>query len=385
MKLTLSAKSFTAVMKAVLPAIATRPGLPILSGVRLEASEEGLVIEATDLELAVRRVVHDGVAVDATGSVVVPAKALAKAVAAMAEPEIALESALNDGRANLDVRAGTRTVTLQGWATEDWPAIPPVAEIAPIASVGASAAADAFERAALCASDDDTRPVLTGVALFFEEDPPSLQAVATDSYRLGVVRIPLASPPRVPENPPLVPARACRVLAKQLKGIRGPVEIRALDAPGEEGSRAPRIAFALSDADWTVRTVEGEFPNWRQVVPEPQGGLLEFDSEELASALRAAASVRSTKGAPVRLILDRTCSLNVKEHELGEMRETLTGSSFSPNGVGPTEVVLNPDYLADAIRFCGAERGRMWVRDALKAVLFDSPDRRYALMPVRIP
>ena len=385
MKLTLSAKPFTVHLKAVLPAVATRPGLPILSGVRLEASDDGLVIEATDLELTVRRVVRDGVAVDATGSVVVPAKALAEAVTAMAEPEIALESTPNDGRADLDVRAGTRTVTLKGWATEDWPAVPEVAEIDSIASIDASAAVDAFERAALCASDDDTRPVLTGVALFFEEDPPSVEVVATDSYRLGVVRIPLASRPRVPENPLLVPARAVRLLAKQLKGIRGPVEIRALEAPGEEGSRAPRIAFALPDAAWTVRTVEGEFPNWRQVVPEPEGGLLEFDSEELGSALRAAASVRSTRGAPVRLTLDRTCSLNVREHDLGEMRETLTGASFYPNGVGPVEVALNPDDLADAIRLCGAERGRMWVRDALKAVLFDGPDRRYALMPIRIP
>ena len=385
MKLTLSAKPFTAVLKAVLPAVATRPGLPILSGVRLEASDDGLVIEATDLELTARREVHDNVAVEAAGSVVVPAKALAKAVAAMAEPEIALESASNEGRADLDVRAGTRTVTLQGWATDDWPAAPPVAEIDPIASIDASAAVDAFERAALCASDDDSRPVLTAVALFFEEDPPSVEVVATDSYRLGVVRIPLASPPRVPENPPLVPARAVRLLAKQLKGVGGAVQIRALEAPGEGASCAPRIAFALSDAAWTVRTVEGEFPNWRQVVPEPEGGLLEFDSEELGSALRAAASVRSTKGAPVRLTLDRACSLVVREHALGEMRETLSGASFSPNGVGPTEIAFNPDYLADAIRFCGVERGRMWVRDALKAVLFDSPDRRYALMPIRIP
>ncbi len=385
MKLTLSAKPFTVDLKAVLPAVATRSGLPILSGVRLEASDDELVIEATDLELTARRTVREDVAVDAAGSVVVPAKALAKAVAAMAEPKIALESAPNDGRADLDVRAGTRTVTLQGWATEDWPVVPRVAEIAPIASIDASAIADAFERVALCASEDDARPVLTGVALFFEEDPPCLEVVATDSYRLGVARIPLASRPRVPENPLLVPARAVRLLAKQLKGARGAVQIRALEAPGEEGSRAARIAFALPDADWTVRTVEGEFPNWRQVVPEPEGGLLEFDSKELGSALRAAASVRSTKGAPVRLTLDRTCSLTVREHDLGEMRQTLSGASFSPNGVGRTEVALNPDYLADAIRFSGAERGRMWVRDASKAVLFDGPDRRYALMPVRIP
>lgn len=380
MKLTLSAKPLAAVLKAVLPAVATRPGLPILSGVRLEASEDGLVIEATDLELTVRRMVREDIAVEAADSAVVPAKALAKAVAAMAKLEVVLESAPGNGRADLDVRADSRTVTLQGFPTEDWPAVPPVAEMAPIASIDAPAAADAFERAALCASDDDSRPVLTTVALFFGEDPPSLEVVATDSYRLGVVRIPLASPTRVPESPPLVPARACRVLAKQLKGVGGPVEIRALEASGASG-----IGFALPDAEWTVRGVEGEFPNWRQVVPEPEGGLLEFDSKELGSALRAAASVRSTRGAPVRLSLDRTCSLSVREHDLGEMRETLTGARFSPNGVGPTEVALNPDYLADAIRFCGAERGRMWVRDALKAVLFDGPDRRYALMPVRIP
>jgi DNA polymerase III subunit beta len=385
MKLTVSAKPLTAELKAVLPAVANRSGLPILSGVRLEASDDGLVVEATDLELTARRLVRENIAVDAAGSVVVPAKALAKAVAAMAEPEIALESAPNVGRGALEVRAATRTVTLQGWATEDWPAVPQAAGIDPIASIDASPAAVAFERAALCASDDDSRPVLNCIALFFEEDPPSVEVVATDSYRLGVVRIPLASPARVPENHLLVPARAIRLLAKQLKGVGGAIQIRALEASGGDAPRAPLVAFALPDAEWTVRTVEGEFPNWRQVVPEPGGGLLEFDPQELGSALRAASAVHHTKGAQVRLSLDRSCSIAVRDHDLGEMREALTGASFSPNGAGAMEIAFNSDYLADAIRFCGAERGQMWVRDALKAVLFDSPDRRYALMPIRTP
>jgi len=385
MKLTLSAKPFTADLKAVLPAVANRAGLPILSGVRLEASDDGLVIEATDLELTAHRLVREDVTVDAAGSVVVPAKALAKAVAAMAEPEIELESVPNDGRTALDVRAGTRTVTLQGWAIEDWPAVPQAAGIDPIASIGASAAADAFERAALCASDDEARPVLTCVALFVTEDPPSVEVVATDSYRLGVARVPLTSPARAVQSPLLVPARAIRLLAKQLKGVGGAVQIRALGALGGDAPRTSLVEFAFPGAEWTVRIVEGDFPNWRQVVPEPEGGLLEFDSQELGSALRAASAVHHTKGAPIRLSLDRTCSLAVRDHDLGEMREALTGASFSPNGAGAMEIGFNSDYLADAIRFCGAERGRMWVRDALKAVLFDSPDRRYALMPIRIP
>jgi DNA polymerase III subunit beta len=383
MMLMVTAKPFTAELKSVLPAIATRSGLPMLSGVRLEVSEEEVSIEATDLELTARRVVHGAVTVDAAGSVVVPAKALVKAVAAMGESAIALESC--DGRAGLDVRAGTRTVTLQGWPTDDWPAAPRVAAIDPIASIEASAVTDAFERVALCASSDEARPALTCVALFFREDPAAIEVVATDSYRLGVAQIPVEAGFRVSDGPLLVPARAVRLLAKQLKGAEGAVQVRALEASGVEPSRASRIAFSLPDAEWTVRTVEGEFPNWKQVVPNPEGGSFEFDPEELGSALRAAASVRSTTGAPVRLTLDRTCSLALKDPDLGEMREALTEARFSPNGAGAMEVAFNPDYLADAIRFCGAERGRMWVRDGLKPALFEGPERRYVLMPIRLP
>jgi DNA polymerase III subunit beta len=383
MKLMVSAKPFTADLKSVLPAIATRSGLPMLSGVRLEASDGEVSIEATDLELTARRVVRSEVTVDGAGSLVVPAKALAKAVAAMGESEIVLESC--DGRAGLDVRAGSRSVTLQGWPSDDWPAVPHMAAIDPIASIEAAAVVDAFERVALCASGDEARPVLTCAALFFREDPPALEVVATDSYRLGVAQIPVEAGFRVSDGPLLVPARAVRLLAKQLKGAEGAVQVRALEASGVERSRASRLAFSVPDTEWTVRTVEGEFPNWKQLVPNPEGGSFEFDPEELGSALRAATSVRSTTGAPVRLTLDRTCSLALKYPDLGEMREALTEARFSPNGAGAIEVAFNPDYLADAIRFCGAERGRMWVRDGLKPALFEGPERRYVLMPIRLP
>jgi len=385
MKLMVSAKPFTAELKSVLPAVATRSGLPMLSGVRLEASDGGVSIAATDLELTARRVVAGDVMIEGAGSVVVPAKALIKTVAAMSEPEIVLESHSSDGRAGLDVRAGTRTVTLQGWPTDDWPAVPRVAAIDPIASIDASAVVDAFERVALCASDDEARPVLTCVAIFFREDPPTLEVVATDSYRLGVAQIPLEAGFRVSDGPLLVPARGIRFLARQLKRAEGAVQVRALEASAGETSRASRIAFSRPDAEWTVRTVEGEFPNWKQVVPNPEGGSFEFDPEELGSALRAATSVRSTKGAPIRLTLDRTCSLALKDPGVGEMREALTETKFSPNGAGAVEVAFNLEYLVDAIRFCGAERGRMWVRDGLKPALFEGPERRYVLMPIRLP
>jgi DNA polymerase-3 subunit beta len=382
MKLTVSKKALAAAIKAVLPAVPTRPGLPILAGIRLEATETGLTFEATDLELAVRRDLGEEVKIERGGSIVAPAKMLAKATAATPGEDVRLEAQSNEDRPRLRVSSGPRTVTLEGWPTDDWPSVPDTSRLEPLCSVEAGALADAFERVALCASKDEMRPILTGVVL--EAAQGALEVVATDSYRLGMVRIPvIGSAPHL-ETLPLVPARVAKALAKQLKMVREAVDIRHLGPSGDEKAGNSAVCFAFVGSTWTGRTIEGEFPNWRQVMPEEDGALLEFDPEELGSALRAAASVwGGTTLPPARLTLDRKCTLAITEPDLGTMRETLTGASFSPNGVGAIQVAFNPSYLADAIRFCGAERGRMWIRDALKAVRFDGPERTYALMPIR--
>jgi DNA polymerase III subunit beta len=381
MNLTLSTKPFIAELKAMLPVVSARPGLPMLSGIRLDASDEGLAIEATDLELTARRIVPADVSIDVPGSAVAPAKAMVKALAAIAEPRIELESETTEAQADLQIRAGTRTVRLHGWAAEDWPAVPGCVEGEVIASIETPPLCDAIERAALCASRDESRPVLTCVALCFNQDRSDLEVVATDSYRLGACRIPAASVVRPPTAPVLLPSRAVRLVAKRLRTTDDTARIVVVHGGGHESPE--RVQFIVPGADWTVRAFDGEFPNWRQVVPESVGGMFEFEADELSSALRAAASIRSRVGAPIRLSLDRTCSLALAEAGLGEMRQELAQASFTPDGAGALEVGLNPDYLADAMRFCGAERGRMWVRDALKPVLFEGRDRRYVLMPVR--
>jgi DNA polymerase-3 subunit beta len=379
MRFNVSKKALTAALKAVLPAVPNRPGLPALSGVRIDAGGSLLSIKATDLELAIEEFVAEDVSVEEPGGAVVPAKRLAKALQAMGGEEITLEAPEPKGRPRLEVTAGNRTVTLDAYPVEDWPQFPSHAEATAVGAAEAAALADALGRAALCASSDEMRPILTAVALYFEEGSASLDIVATDSYRLGLVKLPLAAPPAAPERPLLVPARTAKALAKRLKGER---EVRILTGPQEDGGT--RAVFSFGKADWWVRSVEGEFPNWRQVMPEPEGGCLEFDADELESALAAAAAVRGAGSAPVRLALDRSCALTLSEPDLGTVREELTEARFSPNGMGALEIAFNPEYLRDGIRFVGEDRGRMWVRDGLKPALFEGPDRSYAVMPVRI-
>jgi DNA polymerase-3 subunit beta len=226
------------------------------------------------------------------------------------------------------------------------------------------------------------RPVLTGVALSFRDGSSLLEVVATDSYRLGVIRVPVTGVQGAPDRAPLVPGRVARALARRLRKEQGTIRL-GIAGPLDQG--APVVHFSFGPSTWSVRTIEGEYPTWRQVLPEAEGGLLEFDSGEMQSALGAVASIRGARGAPVRLTLDSSCFLALAEPDFGSFLEELSGASFSPNGAGPLQVAFNADYLLDAIRFVGAEQGRMWVRDGLKPVLFEGADRRYALMPVRMP
>jgi DNA polymerase-3 subunit beta len=383
MKFTASTKHLGAAIKAVLPAVPAHPGLPILTGVRIDASESDPALEATDLELSIRHALGDGISVQQPGAAVVPARALAKAIEAIKGTEVELEAVAQDGRVRLHVHAGSRAITLDGFPSEDWPAIPDPANLSPMATVEASALARALELSALCASKDEMRPMLTGVGLFFQERSVLLEVVATDSYRLGVITVPVTDVQAPADRPPLVvPARVVRALARVLKKEQGTVRM-GVGGPADHGS--PVTGFSFAGSTWSVRAIEGEYPAWRQVLPEPAGGLLEFDARELESALRAAVSVRGTKGTPVRLTLDRSCFLALAESDFGSVLEELPGASFSPNGAGPLQVAFNPEYLLDAIRVIGGDRGRMWARDALKPVLFEGSDRRYALMPVRMP
>jgi DNA polymerase-3 subunit beta len=373
MKFVVSKKRFATALKTIAPAVGIKSTLPVLTGVRITATDSGLVLEGTDLEASARVILHDDVKVEQPGGVVTPMKALGKAIASMTADEIAIESTETPARVVL--RSGTRTVTLDCYPVEDFPTTVDQAAFEPIASVDATALAEVFGRASLCSSKDEARPVLTSVALFFKEGSSVLEVVATDSYRMGILSVPVTT--KAGETRAmLVPSRVVKELAKQLRKSRSHVEI---------GSAAGgQIGFAFDSTFWSSRLIEGEYPNWQQIVPGETGAALEFEVDEMASALKAATAVGNGNGTPVRLNLAETTTLSLVEGDATAIRETLASAAFSPDGVGALEVAFNAVYLADALKFVGDERARMWIRDGLKPALIGPPDRRYVLMPVRL-
>lgn len=383
MKITVSKKRLEAAIKSVAPAASSRATLPIL-GIRIDATKRGLVLEATDLEVAARRTLSGDIRVERPGTLVTPAKGLAKAVRSMEADQVVLEREGAEVKPRLIIAAGGRRVALDSFPSEDFPRSQDDSRFDVKFRVEASVLSEALMRAAICASRDEARPALTTVALFARQKSRDLEVVATDSYRLGALRVPLRSP-AASDSTLLVPARAAQLLAKDLRKERGEVAIGIDQREDDPAMGSAAVRFAFGSSAWTMRLVEGDFPNWRELLPSQDAGAsLDLDSTELASALKAVRSVASGRGTPVRLRLGGVCSVALAEQDSGSMEETLSNASYAPDGVGDLEVAFNPEYLADALRFCADERVHVAVRDGLKPALFGTPAVRYLLMPVRI-
>lgn len=379
MKFVVSAKRFAATLRSVMPAVSPRATLPVLGGIRIDASKKSITLQATDLEMSARCVIREEITVEQPGSIVAPAKALSKAVRSMQDDEITFEAEDADGKPRLVIASGGRRVALECYPSEDFPKLPDDARFDTVGSAEASILSEALIRAAMCASSDEARPALTTVGLFARRGKKELDVVATDSYRLGALRV-LLNEAAASDSALLVPARAVRAFAKDLRKELGDVTIGI-----DRRESASTVRFGFGSSVWLMRLVEGEFPNWRQLLPaEGLGGRLDVGARELGSALKAVSSISTNRGTPVRLQLGESCSIELAEQNSGSVRETLATASYVSDGAGDLEIAFNPEYLADAVRFCGEDRVQVSVRDGLKPALFGEPDARYLLMPVRI-
>jgi DNA polymerase-3 subunit beta len=384
MTFTVDKKQFIKALQSVMPAVSKRGSLPVLSGVKITGADTRYALEATDLELAIS--LQAPAKGDGLGDpAVVPAKGLLKAVKSMPEDEVSIEVEANEDRSRVKVTSGARKVAIDGYSPAEWPEVARSdRKSQAVCWFDAEQLADALSRIVLCASSDEARPVLTGVQFTFGND--TLELAATDSYRLGYLKLATEQMGEVPDLAPIVPARVLKALAKQLKKDKG----RGIIYVGSQGAERdiPLVEFSFGGATcWMTRAIAGEFPNWRQLVPKETGGSFEFDSEELSAAVKGASELRTNKSVPVKVQLDDSCELKMEDAQAASVAESLPAASYSPNGVGPMVIAFNPDFLLDAVSFLAEERGRMRATDPYKPALFqgEADEQGYVLMPVRLP
>ncbi|MEO5898910.1 MAG: DNA polymerase III subunit beta [Ilumatobacteraceae bacterium] len=337
--------------------------LPVLSGVRLELTGDQLTITGTDLDLTIQLGLEVGG--DKDGGVVLPARLASDIVRSLGAGKVEVSVEADD----VSISGGRSQFSVRPLSIDDYPRLPSPAATG--VTLAAASFGEALRQVVRAASTDDNRPILTGVLLTAEND--GLRMVATDSYRLAVRDLAesgvLADGQKV-----LVPGRALNEL-QRLVGGGGELVLRL----GERDA-----TFEVGGTRLTTRLIEGEFPNYRQLIPASHPNTLTVEREALIEAIRRV-KILARDATPVRLqmggdILRLTAVTQDIGNAVEELDATYSGTELT--------VAFNPDYLAAGVEACSGESVTLSTLDALKPAVVrgvDAPDYLYLLMPVRVP
>jgi DNA polymerase-3 subunit beta len=350
-------------LQTVQRGVSSRPGIPALTGVLMEASEDGvLTLSTTDLEVSARLSVD--VTTSEAGLALVPARLLGDMVKSLAAAPVEFDA----DRAQARIRCGAYEGTIRLLPAEDFPALQAPAGTKVVVPAGEFASAVA--QVSRAASKDEARPILTGVLV--EVSREGITFVATDSYRLAVRDLTATSEG---EAKAIVPERAIAE-AGRAAGADEKAEV-------EMFLEQSQVAFKVGRLTLTSRLIEGEFPNYRQLLPDAYESRLEASRQGLLEAVRRV-GLLARDNAPVRLSFNALgVRLQSSSPDLGEAVETVE-ARFEGEDL---TVAFNPAYLADGLSAASGETIRLEVRDGLKPgiVRGEGEAFTYLVMPVRLP
>ena len=346
--------------------VSTRTNVQILAGIMLRAAGGQLRLSATDMEISLR------VALDAQvedeGAVVVPGRLLVDIVRLLPAGEVTIAHRAEEGVA--EVTCGSASYKLHTYAAEDFPRLP---EIDPETAftVEKEAFVETIARVSRSASRDESRPVLTGILVRFEGD--KLVMAATDSYRLSVKETTLEKGPGQ-ELEAIVPARALSELSRIGQGGEpGTISV---------GVQENQIVFGVDDVWLTARRIDGQFPNYRQLIPETFEAEVPLPREELLEIVRRA-SLMAQRKSPLRLRFeDGELTVSAQTQDVGEAHESLP-ISYSGDVL---EIGFNAEFLRDGLESVSDDTARFKLISPLRPglILGESDDFLYLIMPIRL-
>ncbi len=355
-----------------------------LGGVRIESVGNHLTVVGTDLDLTVH-VSTEAIGIT-DGVCVAPAKLLADIVRSLEPGAVTIES---EGD-KIEIGAARSRFSLRTFPVDDFPSLPEPPQ--PATFLPAGGLASALRQVVRAASNDDARPLLTGVLIASEGN--GVRLVATDSYRLALRDIE-GSDAFVDNAQILVPARALAEL--QRLSALGSATKEAPSAPGDgkkpETTDVPTIGLSIGDHDVTftagdvkvsTRLLDGSYPDYRQLIPNEYPNRLHVGKDSLLDALRRVRLLVRDNTTPVRLSMRQGgVDLTVVSQEVGDASETVD-ADFDGEEL---TIAFNPTYLIDGVEAVSGDEVVLETVDATKPATVraaEQTDFRYLLMPVRV-
>ena len=366
MKLTGNRQALLDSLLIVSRAVSTRAALQALSGILVSVNGKGAQLRATDMELGIE--VSADADAGGEGTIVLPGRLIVEIVRSLPEGSVSVE--LREAERDVEITAGSSNFHLRTLSADDFPRFPEP-EGDPVELPGAPLR-ETINRVARAASRDEARPVLTGILVSAEGD--ELTMVATDSYRLAVKRTKLerAIPSQLEAN---VPARAMRELA------------RLIEAAPEEAVRIwltrNQAVFSVGGVTLNSRLIDGQFPNYRQLLPESFEHEVKLPRGELLEVTRRVAQL-AQRNAALRLALaEGELTVSAETPDLGDARESMP----APFTGEPIEIGFNPEFVRDGLESLDSDEVLLKLISPLRPGLLepaDADDFSYLVMPIRL-
>jgi DNA polymerase III subunit beta len=367
LKLTTKREDLVSKLSIVSRAVSTRAATQALSGVLLDAADGRVTLAATDLDLGLETGLDANV--EDGGSLLLPGRLFADIARSLPDPDVEIES--REAERDVEIRSGGSSFHLRVLPAEDFPKLPQPREEG-VLRIPAAALEQSIDLVARAASRDDMRPVLTGV--FVTASGREMTMVATDSYRLAVKRTELEADlgGELESN---IPARALRELGRILSSEgAGDASISLL---------ANQAVFQAGSILLSTRLIDGQFPNFRQLLPESFEHDVRLPRSDFLDIVRRVSQL-AQRNAPLRLSFSSgELTVAAETPDVGDARETMP-ASFEGE---PLEIGFNPEFLKEGIESISSEELLMRLISPLRPGLLEpveGDDFRYLVMPIRL-
>lgn len=387
MKLVCTQNDLNTNLSLVSRAVPSRPTHPVLANVKLEADVKTQQVSLTGFDLSLGIQTKFAAQVEENGQLTLPAKLLNDIVSRLPEGEITLDD--EAGEALCNIRSASGRYQVRGMGIEEFPELPFV-EKGEAILLPAAALIEGLKGSLFATSPDETKQVLTGVHLTVKQD--SLEFAATDGHRLAVVQTTNRDEEEgenletegkgerfAQEFEVTVPARALRELERMI-GMRQSTE--SLILRFDQG----QIVFEWADQRMTSRTLEGQYPNYRQLIPHFFERQINVERRQLLSSLERIAVLADQKNNLVKFTIDsvnQQLSLSVETQDVGSGREAMDAQISGED----LEIAFNVKYFMDGLKALPSSEIQIQLNQSTSPVIL-SPlsglKMTYLVMPVQI-
>ena len=375
MKLVCTQNSLSTHLSLVSRAVATRPTHPVLANVLLIADQEAQQIRLSAFDLSLGIQTSFPAQVEVSGKLTLPAKLLTDIVSRLPEGDLTLDDGAGEETDStlVTVTCAAGRYQVRGMGVEDFPELP-VVEAGEVIQLPIEALVEGLRGSLFSASTDETKQVLTGVHLTMQ--PDGLEFAATDGHRLSVVRtISEAEAPAAEAQRELdvtIPAKALQELSKMLDRQMGDTVAVHFDQS--------QVVFDWTDQRLTSRLLEGQYPNYRQLIPRQFSRQLTIDRRLLLSALERIAVLADQKNNIVKLTLNSTAqelALSVDAQDVGSGREAIAAQISGDD----LEVAFNVRYLMEGLKVLNTAEVQLQLTTATSPAILTPPGRHQDDLP----